>query len=62
MTPSIEKWETVAGDDRDCSYTQRLKVPGGWLYRHGFRDREGGSMCFVPEPFVSSWKGRTGPG
>ena len=47
------KWEKVCGD-RD-EYTQRLSVPGGWLYRHRNLVQEGtprlpDSMVFVPRP------------
>ena len=38
-------WEMI--DDNDICPTQRLKVPGGWLYRIKFES--GVSMCFVPE-------------
>ena len=43
------EWEHVAHD------TDRLKVPGGWLYRvfnDGDRwgDTAGWAICFVPEP------------
>jgi hypothetical protein len=35
------KWESVAED------TERLPVPGGWLYR--VTDRRGIALCFVPD-------------
>jgi hypothetical protein len=35
------KWESVADD------TERLPVPGGWLYR--VTDRRGIALCFVPD-------------
>jgi len=57
------KWEDVCWqNDRDrrdepASQTQRLRVPGGWLYRCMVKtvkahDRYGMevSMCFVPDP------------
>jgi hypothetical protein len=45
MTDRPEVWEYV------CHNTMRLKVPGGWLYRHyGADGSDGGvAMCFVPE-------------
>lgn len=36
-------WETVNADGP----TERLRVPGGWLYRDG---GGAGTMCFVPLP------------
>lgn len=38
---SDEKWEDYA------IFTQRLKIPGGWLYRYGVRGYDG-PMVFVP--------------
>jgi hypothetical protein len=40
--PGQHKWEELK--DTGCSVkTYRMRVPGGWLYRHG-----GDLMCFVP--------------
>lgn len=44
-------WETVSYDENEM--TDRLKVPGGWLYRSAVFDHRDGSsnsvaMCFVP--------------
>jgi len=40
---AAEKWEKVD------SYTERLEVPGGWLYRYTkFSVHQ--PMCFVPTP------------
>lgn len=38
---SDEKWEDYA------IFTQRLKIPGGWLYRYGMQGN--GSIVFVPD-------------
>ena len=51
------RWETVvvgvAGRKEPQELTQRLRVPGVWLYRSIVRGTEGKdyavSMCFVPE-------------
>ena len=51
------RWENVvvgvAGRREPQELTQRLRVPGGWLYRSIVRGREGKeyavSVCFVPE-------------
>ena len=43
------KWEKVCGD-RD-EYTQRLSVPGGWLYRHRNLVQEG--TLGSPTPWCS---------
>lgn len=50
-------WENVvvgvAGRKEPKELTQRLRVPGGWLYRTIVRGAQGNdyavSMCFVPE-------------
>ncbi len=34
--------------ERVNSTTERLEVPGGWLYRHYYNSRA--QMCFVPTP------------
>lgn len=59
--PGGRQWETVAVDDGPV-YTQRLRVPGGWLYRcFGLWLGHSGnllSMCFVPlweEPPDGGW-------
>ena len=41
---SDEKWEDYA------IFTQRLKIPGGWLYRYGVRGHDG-PMVFVPDAY-----------
>ena len=56
------KWERVntessRGPRQATAYTDRLKVPGGWLYRCAVRTLKAQnqygeeiSMCFVPDP------------
>jgi len=39
--PEDVAWESVSSS----TYTFRLKVPGGWLYRF-----MGEGLCFVPDP------------
>lgn len=53
--PKENEWEKVAlnfGSGGTSGATERLKVPGGWLYKND--DNHNGSygmaMCFVPEP------------
>lgn len=41
---SSDAWETV------CKNTERLKVPGGWLYNVSNYDKRVEQVCFVPEP------------
>lgn len=53
MHPGGRRWETIAVDDNGPVYTQRMLVPGGWLYRviGIWLQAHGGnmvSMCFVP--------------
>jgi hypothetical protein len=51
------QWENVvtgvAGKKEPKELTQRLRVPGGWLYRSIIRGAEGKdyavAMCFAPE-------------
>jgi hypothetical protein len=51
------RWETVvvgvAGRKEPRELTQRLRVPGGWLYRTIVKGGEGKeygvAMCFVPD-------------
>jgi hypothetical protein len=50
-------WETVCDDDGGggtADWLERMKVPGGWLYRStqaraGSTNVRTESMCFVPE-------------
>jgi hypothetical protein len=47
-------WELVAGQGLRAD-TCRLRVPGGWIYRHRLGDGKGGpdttvALCFVPDP------------
>lgn len=46
----LPEWAIAA--DEDYCITERLRVPGGWLYRTSNRFRRDASfaMCFVPEP------------
>jgi len=39
-------WEMVTEEPHE--FTDRLEVPGGWLYRTEIRSYV--AMCFVPEP------------
>jgi hypothetical protein len=41
-------WEGVAGEPGRADYTDRLRVPGGWLYRT--RAGGGAALAFVPAP------------
>ena len=47
------KWELVCVTD-DGDYLERISIPGGWLYRDVFYnknlDRTMMAMCFVPMP------------
>lgn len=61
-------WETVQSErvgEYQQSYTERMKVPGGWLYRHTEYEIQYGdygneswekvravAMSFVPDPSV----------
>ena len=45
MTERKEVWEKINDD------TQRLVVPGGWIYRT-YHFRGGWSMVFVPNPEI----------
>lgn len=40
-------WETVAKNEHGYASAERLRVPGGWLYRTEYE-----GMCFVPVPDV----------
>jgi hypothetical protein len=40
------RWEGVAGEPGRADYTDRLRVPGGWLFRT--RAAEGVALVFVP--------------
>jgi hypothetical protein len=44
---SDEKWESVVGEPGRADYTDRLSVPGGWLYRT--RAAAGVALAFVPD-------------
>lgn len=41
-----ETWEAIAGEPGRPDYTDRLAVPGGWLYRT--RVHDGIALAFVP--------------
>jgi hypothetical protein len=56
LAGSAGGWEDVASD-RVGDYTERLRVPGGWLYRVVFHSNLGGkddqigvALAFVPKP------------
>ncbi len=42
-------WEIVENHDDVSEYTERLKVPGGWLVRIYF-DRASTAVTFYPDP------------
>ena len=42
------KWELI--DQSYGATTERLKVPGGWIYHVGHTQARAVSVCFVPEP------------
>jgi hypothetical protein len=46
------RWIPVASDFDDEGYTERLGIPGGWLYRTRIYEEGGPSvaMVFVPDP------------
>lgn len=48
----LHRWETVTEDRRQK--TERMRVPGGWLYAHSFvctpEGDTGCSVAFVPAP------------
>ena len=54
-------WKLMA--DGTTSRTERMSVPGGWVYRTRVRTPvaagevwgEVVAMCFVPAPYVGSW-------
>lgn len=54
----MEKWEKVIeySPGHLESHTQRLKVPGGWIYRYSDYHTHMG-MVFVPEPKEVVWAG-----
>lgn len=43
-----EKWEAITISTLGA--TDRLKVPGGWLYRISHQEQEIANIAFVPEP------------
>jgi hypothetical protein len=48
----LHQWEVVEEE----SHTERLKVPGGWVYR--IRDDSGSAVVFVPEPVKNQSRGQ----
>jgi hypothetical protein len=50
------KWEKVWANE--ASFTYRLRVPGGWIYRFALKrpERYHQSMVFVPMPEVVKHK------
>jgi hypothetical protein len=49
MTGTKPKWEFV--NEEEGSYTERLDVPGGWLYRMVLKESEANfAVVFVPRP------------
>lgn len=54
MTTIHVRWERV--NDTEVNFTERLSVPGGWLYRFSWKDADcmETTMCFVPNPLDDS--------
>jgi predicted enzyme related to lactoylglutathione lyase len=58
FTQAEKEWDIIFESEADYGDTlERIKVPGGWLYRSytlvkktGARAVISESMCFVPEP------------
>jgi hypothetical protein len=59
MTLPKHAWEDIEVDTSRHAYTQRCRVPGGWLYRYReyrFDDETqtehycGGALVYVPDP------------
>ena len=52
------KWTQVEGEE--FSWTEKMEVPGGWIYRTGLTTEDGGNiavaMVFVPDPEVGRGK------
>ena len=42
------KWEYLPSNPGET--INRAKVPGGWLVREKYHEREVGTMAFVPDP------------
>ena len=53
------KWEEVTDDDAvEWIDTQRLAVPGGWLYVVWPEAGDAPLMCFVPDPSAGQGEGQ----
>jgi hypothetical protein len=52
----LHVWETVNDDPKDPSETERMKVPGGWLYRSVTWGPDGNdpaiALAFVPGVYI----------
>lgn len=50
--PQTNEWQPVFINDCSTDYVERMKVPGGWIYRSFLTGDSDGSqsMVFVPEP------------
>lgn len=48
--PVYHEWEVIALTDGESTETARMRVPGGWLYRHSYLSTSAipDTMCFVP--------------
>ena len=47
----LGQWEIVAKPAAQGDYTERLRVPGGWLYRSWIGGKTAVlAMAFVPKP------------
>ena len=54
--PPKAQWEPVTETAGQVMYrerTERLEVPGGWIYRSFRPDDSAMAMCFVPNPMVN---------
>lgn len=54
------RWQSVSQEgslaDGDREWTERLPVPGGWIYRTYRTGWQGVGLCFVPDPSGTSAK------
>lgn len=46
------KWENITDDSEECSITERMKVPSGWLIRCTQKEQDNFSVSvtFYPDP------------
>ena len=52
MPARLHVWEYIQQDA--YTYTARMRVPGGWLYRYGAAGSTNAIMAFVPDRRVEA--------